>query len=161
MKSPAVANGSPWWAPNPPPSSARPAAHVQYTDISKVFQHHPPPHISPFRTFWLEAHLPHVTPMTCLICVPKLPWSRTKLYKSPLFKQILSRCVILMHFSSLPLHTISLCPPSPPAPSLFPVPSRIVYAVRSENAAAAHLLKYLYFSFLLYRLTQLCFLTQY
>lgn len=81
-------------------------------EVSQVFQHHPPPHITPSRNFWLKAHLPHVTPMTSLICVPKLPWSRTKLCKSPLFKQILSRCVILMHFLRLPLRTIS--------PSSFP-----------------------------------------
>lgn len=80
----------------------------------------PPPHTAPFRIFWLKAHLPHVTPMTCLICVPKLPWSRTKLCKSPLFKQILSRCVILTHFLSLPLHTVSL--PSFPS-SLISLPS--------------------------------------
>lgn len=108
--------------------------------------------------FWHKAYLPDVTPMTCLICVPKLPWSRTKLCKSPLFKQILSRCVILMHFLSLSVHTIS--PPSfPPAQFPFSFPSRIAHAVRSENAAAAHLLKYLYFSFMLYRLSQLCSLT--
>lgn len=101
-----------------------------------------------------------VTPMTCLICVPKLPWSRTKLFKSPLFKQILSRCVILMHFLNLSLLTISP-PSSPPAQFPFPFPSRIEHAVRSKNAADAHLLKYLYFSFLLYRLSQLCSLTQY
>lgn len=109
--------------------------------------------------FWQKVYLPDITPMTCLICVPKLPWSRTKLCKSPLFKQIFSRCVILAHFLSLSLHTIS--PPSfPSSPISLPIPFKNSTRSRSENAAAAYLLKYLYFSFMLYRLSQLCSLTQ-
>lgn len=113
VESPAVTSGSPWWRSNPLASSARPAADVQQAEVMQVFQFHPPPHTTPALIFWHKAYLPDVTLMTCLICVPKLPWSRTKLCTSPLFKQILSRCVILTHFSQS-LFTYDLSFPSSP-----------------------------------------------
>lgn len=113
--------------------SVRPAADVQQAEVTQVFQLHPPPHTAPSLIFWHRAYLPNVTPMTCLICIPKLPWSRTKLCKSPLFKQILSRCVILTHFLSLSLHTTS--------PSSFPS-SPISLPIPFKNSARSKKWKY-------------------
>lgn len=71
------------------------------------------------------------------------------LHRSNRSSQVVS---FFRHFLSLPLHTIS--PPSFPS-SLISLPSTFENSTCSKkwNAAAAHFLKYLYFSFLLYRLS--------
>lgn len=84
--------------------ASRQHAHLQPNLLS---------HIASSLIFWHKAYLPYATPVTCLICVPRLPWGRTKLCKSPPFKQILWRCgcIILTHFLILfTYHSSSLSP---------------------------------------------------